>query len=145
MKIPFAHKKQRGQSLMEMALFLMIILWLLAGAVDFGMAYFSLVQMRDAAQEGVIYGSIHPADTTVIRERVWRSSSTFPIDLEADANVIVCPPTCTGSVPSITPGNPISVTVTYNYNFVVPLLSTMLGETFIPLHATATGVMLKTP
>jgi hypothetical protein len=33
---------------------------LLSGAVSFGMAYFSYVAIRDAAQEGALYGSLDP-------------------------------------------------------------------------------------
>jgi Flp pilus assembly protein TadG len=161
MKIPFAHKKQRGQSLMEMALFLMIILWLLAGAVDFGMAYFSFVQMRDAAQEGIIYGSIcqvfsdpdrtPPECLKTIEERVRHSSDStvnptadiWPVNLH-DQNPLS--PTYVAvavSAPNTNPGSTISVTLRYNYHFVVPLLGTIIGNSYIPLRASATGVILK--
>ena len=48
-------QRQRGQSLVELAISLMIILWLLAGAIDFGIGFFSYVAIRDAAQEGALY------------------------------------------------------------------------------------------
>ena len=51
---------EKGQSLVELALTSLIILTLLAGAGDFGMAFFSYVAIRDAAQEGALYGSIYP-------------------------------------------------------------------------------------
>ena len=50
---------ERGQSLVEFAISLVIILWLLAGAVEFGIALFQYIQLRDAAQEGALYGSIN--------------------------------------------------------------------------------------
>jgi Flp pilus assembly protein TadG len=43
---------ERGQSLVEFSISLVIILWLLAGAVEFGIALFQYIQLRDAAQEG---------------------------------------------------------------------------------------------
>jgi len=49
---------KRGQSLVELSISLMVILMLLSGAVDFGMALFSYTTLRDAAQEGALYGSI---------------------------------------------------------------------------------------
>ncbi len=53
-------RKQRGQSLVELAISLTVMLLLLAGAVTFGMAFFSFVAIRDAAQEGALFGSFNP-------------------------------------------------------------------------------------
>ena len=68
---------ERGQSLVELALSLTLILILLSGAVSFGMAYFSYVAIADAAQEGALYGSFDPANIAAIRLRV-RTASTSP-------------------------------------------------------------------
>jgi Flp pilus assembly protein TadG len=51
---------ERGQSLVELAISLTVMLLLLAGAVTFGMALFSYVAIRDAAQEGALFGSFNP-------------------------------------------------------------------------------------
>ena len=51
---------ERGQSLVELAISLTVMLLLLSGAVTFGMALFSYVAMRDAAQEGALWGSFNP-------------------------------------------------------------------------------------
>ncbi len=51
---------ERGQSLVELAISLTVMLLLLSGAVTFGMALFSYVGMRDAAQEGALWGSFNP-------------------------------------------------------------------------------------
>src|SRR5215470_12817695 len=84
----FANAGTRGQSLVELALSLTVILMLLAGAVDFGMAFFSYTAIRDAAQEGALYGSINgPSDQQLpsppddICNRV-RMASSSPIDLQ---------------------------------------------------------------
>jgi Flp pilus assembly protein TadG len=76
-------KSERGQSLVELAISLVIILFLLAGAVEFGIALFQFIQLRDAAQEGALYGSICPHDPDVndkIKQRV-RAASDTPLDL----------------------------------------------------------------
>src|SRR5574342_1063 len=77
---------ERGQSLVELALSLSVILLLLAGAVDFSIAYFTFSAMQDAAQEGALYGSINPADEAGIISRV-RNASTNPVDL-ADEDLV---------------------------------------------------------
>lgn len=126
-------KSPKGQSLVEMAISLMIILWLLAIAVDSGMAFFSFVAIRDAAQEGALYASICQ-DATKIKSRA-ASSSTRPVTMTT-AMVSVTPPT------SSTAGNPYKVTVTYNYPISTPLASTILGANTIPLSASATSVIM---
>ncbi len=54
-------KSERGQSLVELSISLVVLLYLLSGAVEFGLAFFQFVQLRDAAQEGALFGSMNPA------------------------------------------------------------------------------------
>ncbi len=136
--------KRRGQSLVEMTLFLMIILFILGGAVDFGIGYLSYVAIRDAAQEGAIYGAINPTDTGGIITRVENSSSAAPVDLLHDVDVTVATPDGT------TAGLPITVTVTYQYQLTLPFVSLLMYKipdcnACIPLRASATGVILVNP
>src|ERR1044071_17166 len=73
-------KSERGQSLVELSVSLVLLLLLLSGAVEFGIGFFQFVQLRDAAQEGALYGSMNPADCSNILLRV-KGASTKPIDL----------------------------------------------------------------
>lgn len=123
----------KGQSLVEMAISLMIILWLLAIAVDSGLAFFSYVALRDAAQEGALYATICQ-DATKIKTRA-ASSSTRPVTMTT-AMVSVTPPSTN------TAGKPYTVTVSYNYPISTPLASTILGASTIPLSASATSVIM---
>lgn len=88
------NKSERGQSLVEFAISLVVILWLLAGAVEFGIALFQYIQLRDAAQEGALYGSINPpasagdANYQNIEDRV-KAASNSPINLASDLNVVI--------------------------------------------------------
>src|SRR5512138_1203999 len=77
-------RSAKGQSLVEMAISLVILLWLLSGAAEFAIALFQYVQLRDAAQEGALFGSIKPTDLEGIEARA-RSSSAAPIDLDPAA------------------------------------------------------------
>src|SRR5512139_1857657 len=79
-------KSERGQSLVELSISLLVLLYLLSGAVEFGLAFFQFVQLRDAAQEGALYGSMNPTDASLIEARV-RSASSSPINL-ADTSVV---------------------------------------------------------
>ncbi len=78
-KLNAFNKQERGQSLVELAVSFMLIMFVLCGAVDIGRAYFAMISMRDAVQEGVIFASANPDDVDNIENRV-RYSSTGPLD-----------------------------------------------------------------
>jgi len=64
------NKNEKGQSLVELAVSLVILLWLISFVVDIGRIAFNYLSMRDAAQEGASYGSIIPFDNKEIISRV---------------------------------------------------------------------------
>ena len=158
-------KTERGQSLVEFAISLVIILYLLSGAVEFAMAFFQFVQLRDAAQEGALYASTHPtvADHAQILERI-KGSSTSPIDLPTEVGGTV---TVTISVdhdgdPTTAPvpatdanfdtyacegnGHGIIVRATYRHKIFMPFLANILGKTadpYLPLNASVTDTILS--
>jgi Flp pilus assembly protein TadG len=154
----------KGQSLVEFAIALTLIMTLVAGAFDLGSAFFSYIAIRDAAQEGALFGSIKAAtvvlvngiddgvlnngeglNTNEIINRV-RESSTQPVNLKDITNVTVGV-SLTPSVPNTDPlacaGNWISVTVTYNYQVKMPLIGTIIGSQTIPITAHVTNTILK--
>jgi len=157
----------RGQSLVELAISLTVMMLLLSGAVNFGMAFFSYVAMRDAAQEGALYGSFNPYDDENangaydnyepvnqdgVRERV-RDSSTAPVDfsifpdgdITVDAlNKTLAAPlgmACEGSVSGVP--NAILVKVEYDFPVFMPFLSAIIGDDTIHLTATVTDTILE--
>lgn len=50
----------RGQSVVEFALILPVLLLILAGAIDLGRAFYAYVAVENAAKEGALYGARHP-------------------------------------------------------------------------------------
>jgi hypothetical protein len=50
-------RRKPGQALVELALMITLIFFLLAAAVDLGLIFFTLQGMRTAAQEGATFGS----------------------------------------------------------------------------------------
>jgi Flp pilus assembly protein TadG len=147
------HKKlERGQSLVELAISLPVILLLMIGTLDFGMATYSYLVIRDAAQEGALYGSINPNDHTEIENRTRYISPTSsdaltfsPVKLTDKDLVKVNIKTSGANCQGTTNGkvNSISVNVTYNYTLIVPLAETIVGSNLIPLDATATNVIIQ--
>ncbi|HBY06316.1 MAG TPA: hypothetical protein DEH22_00435 [Chloroflexi bacterium] len=69
----YAHnqKEQSGQSLVELAMSLTLLLILLAGLVDLGRAFFTYITLRDAAQEGASFASVGA------KERIGSTGSEF--------------------------------------------------------------------
>jgi Flp pilus assembly protein TadG len=135
---PVSQRGERGQSLVELALSLTIILLLLAGAVDFSIAYFTFSAMSDAAQEGALYGSINPTDTSGIITRV-RNTSSNPVDLTDDALVDV-DVTLPGDACE---GNEVRVDVTYDYPIAMPFIGAIIGSQQITLNASITDTILQ--
>ncbi len=64
------HRRRRGQSLVELAIALPMLLLLMLGTLDLGRMFFDYIQLRNAVREGAAYGARAPDDTTGIRDRV---------------------------------------------------------------------------
>ena len=146
-------KSERGQSLVELAISLVVLLFLLAGIVEFGLAFFQFVQLRDAAQEGALYGSTNPSNVTGpggIMDRIKGSSNT-PIDLPtaiADGTVTVdilindaYAPGSADYDNRACEGNAIQVWVHYDHQVFMPFMSKIIGST-VPLNARVTDTIL---
>lgn len=129
-------KNERGQSLVELAISLVLLLLLLSGAVEFGIAFFQFVQLRDAVQEGALYGSMNPSDQTNIIARV-RGSSNSPI------NLATLTPTIAISGVGPCEGGAITVMLTYNHQIFMPFIPQILGSNTIPLTASVTDTILS--
>src|SRR5512135_3673178 len=61
-KVRIFKSSERGQSLVELAAGLLVLLILVMGIIDLGRALFYYTTLRDAAQEGAVYGAINPQD-----------------------------------------------------------------------------------
>ena len=133
--------EERGQSLVEFAFSMTFLLILLVGIVDLGRAFFTYMALRDAAQEGALYGSTTPTSTSDIEARVWNSSSllqTLADDDSANTNVAV---TIIGSACT---GNGIQVTVSYdNFPITMPFVGTIIGRQIVPISASITDTILS--
>src|SRR5258708_6394373 len=73
---PLRHKRssswhmERGQSLVELALAMPVLLLLLLGTVDLGRAYYTYVAAENAAREGARYAASSPANTPTNNSRI---------------------------------------------------------------------------
>jgi Flp pilus assembly protein TadG len=132
---------EQGQSLTELALTMSILLILLVGIVDIGRGFFTYMALRDAAQEGALYGSTSPTSTSDIETRVWNNSTllqNLADDPNADTNVAI---TVIGSPCT---GNGIQVRVSYeNFPITMPFLGTLIGRQTVPISSTIVDTILS--
>jgi len=149
---------ERGQSLVELGVSLVILLYLLSGAEEFGVLFFQFVQLRDAAQEGALYGSMNPyiestgdakfeageaINQAGIEARV-RAASSSPIDLSTSdpiTGVTVLISSSDGSN-MLCEGHGLQVEVKYDHHIFMPFMPQLLGRSVIPLSATVVDTIL---
>jgi Flp pilus assembly protein TadG len=110
------HHKSRGQSLVEFAVLLPMLVFILALAADFGRSLTAYIAISSAAREGAAYGMMSPAN----------ASNTTEIQKAALADA----PTIWGTAPVVTSDatkddaqgyDMVSVTVNYTFKPLIPL------------------------
>ena len=124
MQIKQIQKKEKGQSLVELALMITFILILLAGVVDLGRMMYEYLTMRDAAQEGAGYGAIFPdyCEETIRRVQDNLPDNNYQVLLTVDGSP------CTGTyIQNLgCAGEPLMVEVKHNFAVTMPLLGAIV-------------------
>ncbi len=143
----FAFKRKRGmqtgaasgQSLVEFAISLPILLVILVGVVDLGRLYFSYISIVNAAREGARYGAGHPTDTANILTHVRNEVDGNIIGPSALTISVSCPSGCApGDLDTPGINNPIVVTVSFPFSLITTYI---FGGGSIPLQTTAQMVI----
>jgi len=138
--------------LVELAITLPILILLLLGTLDFGMAIFSYSMLRDAAQEGAFYGSFNPSNVEEIENRARNISPrsndavfSSPVRLRdkdtIKVNVQTFGGVCQGATNDV--ANSIQVNVSYRYPIMMPFIGRLIGSNTIPLTGRATNIILQ--
>ncbi len=123
-----------GQSLVEFAIILPVLLIILSGVLDLGRLYYAYVAVTDAAAEGASYAAIDPQDGQGIHDRAQDASGGLVV-LDPDA-VSVSFPAGTGS------GSPVTVEVTYDFELLTPFMNLIVPGGILTLRAHAEEVIL---
>lgn len=113
---------ERGNSLVETALILPVLLILFLGIVEVGFFLFAHVQVANATREGARYGSLCRLNgncdtlTDVVKNTVFTEAQFLSMtDTSSGGNTtVVVQPASLSSIPAV--GDPITVTVTYNHS-----------------------------
>lgn len=148
-KLTSIKKSEKGQSLTEFALVLVFLLSLLAGVFDLGRAFFAYIIIRDAAQEGAVFGAIAPKDdinafTSAVADRVVAAyvDPSDPSNVPIDINALNIQVDIIGS-PCAAPGNGIRVTVDYSLPVSMPFLGALIGSQNVQLSTAVEDSILS--
>jgi len=147
MEIPPAiPRKEKGQSLLELALAFTLLLLLISGIVDLGSMYYTYTALQDTAQEGAIYASAHATEPTLIADRIKQSASS-PINASNLTDISVkcysgtTEVTCVEGNINSCQGQLITVSVGYTYHLIMPFIS---GQSVV-LKAIVSNTILQSP
>lgn len=134
-------KSEKGQSLVELAVGLVILILLVAGIIDLGRILFYYISMRDAAQEAATYGSVYPTYCLQIEQRARDAMGDPNVDVEVKIDNVSC---STATSSNACSGREIKVTLKKdNYPLTMPLIGTFIGSQSINLNAPITGTILR--
>lgn len=165
-----SNKNETGQSMVELAVSIIVLLILLAGVVDLGRVAYYYIAMRDTAQEAASYASIFPyrSDEILLRAVAGMNDLLTPTEIiyrinhsvDEDGNdifdyeckwQITDPTTLPGcgveqSVNDYTVGSVVEITVTNSaFPITMPLLGTFIGSQSINLSSTIQDVVVRVP
>ena len=131
MKKNHAH---HGQSLLEFALVIPLLLFLLTAFIDLGRAVITYSQLSNAAREGTRYAIVHSVETQADRDEIIQFVKDRCVMLTpADVNVNLLLPD---------EKQKITIIVTYNYIPITPGLNLLVGPSgSIDLEAQSTALI----
>jgi len=124
-------KTERGQTLVELALVLPVIILILFGTLEFGRLFHSYIVITNAAREGARLGAVGKSDEEIV-SRIREASPLY----QADSRLCVIRLEPNESARS--PGVPLTVEVAYDVELVTPIFSSILPN---PVTLKSTAVM----
>lgn len=134
---------ETGQSLVELAVIVVLLLIIIAGVVEIGMIAYQYIIMHDAAQEGATYASIYPNSCEEIESRIRANLSqldTSRMQIEILINGNACAP-CPQRVQS---GSTVQITVTDpSFPITTPFIGTFLGRQSIQIRAIIKNTIIR--
>lgn len=126
------HREQSGQSLVELAIILPVLILILVGIMDLGRVFYAQIVITNAAREGARYGSMYPMDIAGIKARAIAEAQGTGIQIDPDHVQV------SGTA---TPGEPLTVTVTYRFAAITTLIGGLWGGGNLTLQGQATMVI----
>jgi len=129
-------KDHKGQSLVEFALILPILLILVLGAMDIGRLFFTKTVITNAAREGANHLAYHPADIAGMQAVIAQEANSSTLEY-ADLNITTDP--ITGCCLT---GQPVTVTVSTTVDLIYEDILALLGMISGPIELSSSVEMM---
>ena len=114
-------KENKGQSIVEIALILPVILLILFGIIQFGIIFNADLIITNASREGAREAAVGVSDTEIVNT-IKASMATLD---EEFVNITISP-----SSSSRVTGAQVSVQIDYNIQIVMPIISNIIPNPF---------------
>jgi Flp pilus assembly protein TadG len=142
--------RSRGQSLVELALILPVLMLLLAAALDLGRIFYAQITIANAAREGAIEaqqnptswisgGDCHKTNNRVMCRVLNEAKDSFVTIAKADVSMS-CSASCDRS-----PGSMATVSVDGHFTLITPLMAVFTGGQSVTFTSTATAQIATPP
>lgn len=127
--------RSRGQSLVELALLLPVMMLLFAGALDLGRIFYSQITIENAAKEGALEAARNPTsfdntkpcdkDTNRVLCLVLNEAKGSMYEITAADVTLACDPDPCPTTPAL--GHTVTVTVAGHFTLLTPVLAQIVG------------------
>lgn len=121
-------KNNRGQSIVELAILLPVLVMIMLGILQLGLVFNAYTIISNAARDGARTAAVGGHDSAVLASTGSNTASLDPANL----NVTITP----GLTYRVS-GSSVEVSVSYDIDVVVPFIGAIIGDS-IPLNATST-------
>lgn len=142
--------------MVEFALVLPVLLFLLLAAIDFGRVFFTTIQLGNAVREAAAYGATNPTDTTGMLARAnaerntqgqaGQQASLASADLttacQTPGGVTIA---CSASPGGAGAGNTMTVSLRETFSFLTPFINGFFGNSFRVSTSTTVAVLNALP
>lgn len=132
---PSQHRRSRGQTTVEFALILPVMILLLLMALDFGRTFLGWVSLNNAARVGANYAANHPFDT-------WGAGTEYQSLMTDNMDAINCTPNPDPADPpafGVTrdPGELVRVNLNCDFSVITPVISAFFPGGTVTVSSTA--------
>ena len=142
--------RSRGQSIVELALILPVLMLLVGSALDLGRMFYSQITITNAAREGAYEAAYSPtsftpnascnaADNRIMCRVLNEAKGSFVSVNKADVSV-ACSNTCAKGI-----GSTVTVTVLGRFSLLTPLMAPFFGGNNVTLTSTASAQIITDP
>jgi Flp pilus assembly protein TadG len=142
--------RSRGQSIVELALILPVLMLLVAATLDLGRMFYSQVTITNAAREGAYEAAYSPTsfqanapcNSTLNRVmcRVLSEAKGSFVEVQKADVALACSPSCAKGI-----GNTVKVTVVGHFSLITPLMAPFFGGSDVTLTSAASAQIITDP